>query len=489
MTTGYAGRRFWIVRENTVIAAVRSKSAQFQRGPIDRSDEEYDGWRHIDPVPDNQSLQCNVSGLAHPDNYVLLEEDWLGDTFTDVRLVFPDGTVVEAADGAFLSSLDYQGEVRGAAQFSAVFLFSGLVSAVQPLVLTSRPYGLESTDTMTVEGRALRGYYSPVVFESMDVGAVALDGTMIDQLVTYDAWPIESMDVGAEALDGTLVDLAISYDDWPVEEMDVAAVPLDGTLNEILIRYEQWPTEEMEVSAEALDGTLVDPNATYKSVVLADSPVAYYRLGENSGTTAADETGNHDGTYVGTVTLGADALITDEDTAVGFNGSDSYISTDWSGILSGPFTIEFWVKTIDTDPDTHGIVSWGDSTSDGSKAHCRINSDNTNGVVGAARFEVGGGYYIGSIMIADDLPHHVVVVSDGADVDNTAVYIDGEIDSASGVNPQAMSINAGADVAIGRRTQISDNEYFSGVLDEIAIYSYALSAERVAAHYNQGVAS
>src|SRR5882724_6264582 len=38
--------------------------------------------------------------------------------------------------------------------------------------------------------------------------------------------------------------------------------------------------------------------ATYSSTILGDSPVAYYRLEELSGTTAVDETPNHlDATY------------------------------------------------------------------------------------------------------------------------------------------------------------------------------------------------
>ena len=36
----------------------------------------------------------------------------------------------------------------------------------------------------------------------------------------------------------------------------------------------------------------------YPATVLADDPVAYWRLGELDGTTAHDEQGTHSGTYV-----------------------------------------------------------------------------------------------------------------------------------------------------------------------------------------------
>src|SRR5215831_14920886 len=64
--------------------------------------------------------------------------------------------------------------------------------------------------------------------------------------------------------------------------------------------------------------------SAYSSAVLADHPVAYYRLGETSGTTAVDSSGNgSNGTYVGGVALGQPGALLpgDTDPAAGFNGS------------------------------------------------------------------------------------------------------------------------------------------------------------------------
>jgi hypothetical protein len=63
--------------------------------------------------------------------------------------------------------------------------------------------------------------------------------------------------------------------------------------------------------------------SAYSAAVLADSPLAYYRLGEASGTTMTDSSGNsRNGTYAGSPTLGAPGLVTgDSDTAVTFNGT------------------------------------------------------------------------------------------------------------------------------------------------------------------------
>jgi len=68
--------------------------------------------------------------------------------------------------------------------------------------------------------------------------------------------------------------------------------------------------------------------SAYSDAVLADMPVRYYRLGDSSGTTAVDSSGNsQDGTYTGGVTLGASGAIQgDADTAATFDGTDDYVS-------------------------------------------------------------------------------------------------------------------------------------------------------------------
>src|SRR5438128_2699447 len=68
--------------------------------------------------------------------------------------------------------------------------------------------------------------------------------------------------------------------------------------------------------------------SAYSDAVLADTPVAYWRLGEATGSTiAVDQTANHNnGTYVGSPTLGQlGAINGDADTAVDFNNTADYV--------------------------------------------------------------------------------------------------------------------------------------------------------------------
>src|SRR5262249_54513852 len=74
----------------------------------------------------------------------------------------------------------------------------------------------------------------------------------------------------------------------------------------------------------------------YSSVVLADNPIGYWRLGETSGPTAFDSSGlGHNGTYTGGVTLGVPgAIVDDPNTAARFNGSTGYVA-----VPGGPFNM------------------------------------------------------------------------------------------------------------------------------------------------------
>ena len=83
----------------------------------------------------------------------------------------------------------------------------------------------------------------------------------------------------------------------------------------------------------------------YSQTVLADSPRAYWRLGEASGTSAADASGNgRTGSYVASPTLGVPGALTgDSNTAVGFNGSSQYVNVPYMAALNpAQFTVEAW---------------------------------------------------------------------------------------------------------------------------------------------------
>lgn len=101
--------------------------------------------------------------------------------------------------------------------------------------------------------------------------------------------------------------------------------------------------------------------ADYKSTVLADSPLFYYRLGESSGSTAYDEVAaSSNGTYYNTPTLGQTGAISgDSNTSVLFEEANQESAR--TTILSSetsllPCTIECFVKCSGASDSNGGIV-------------------------------------------------------------------------------------------------------------------------------------
>ena len=87
----------------------------------------------------------------------------------------------------------------------------------------------------------------------------------------------------------------------------------------------------------------------YFDAVMQYSPVGYWRLGETSGTTAADSSGNgHNGTYTGTYTLGRPSLIPSDTAngALGCNGTGFVNLTTSAGL----FQIAGWTWIFSIKP-------------------------------------------------------------------------------------------------------------------------------------------
>ena len=220
---------------------------------------------------------------------------------------------------------------------------------------------------------------------------------------------------------------------------------------------------------------------TYSSEVLADSPAWYLRLGQSSGTSATDSSGNgRNGNLSGDVTWGAaGALLTDSDTAATFGGTNGnivvpYVSSD----NTSNRTIELWFKT------NQARYIYSRDLSGGAK--------NMWFLVQSGKLQVGYYDYAGtahnfsSATTINDLNwHHAVCVMTGMNdaLPHFDLYIDGVLDAQYDgpvKTPTQANTVQNVDHYIGTRRNVA---YFIGVLDEVAYYTSALSSARVAAHY------
>jgi hypothetical protein len=202
----------------------------------------------------------------------------------------------------------------------------------------------------------------------------------------------------------------------------------------------------------------------YSATILADSPAAYYRLGDLSGTSAADSSGNSNtGTYNGGFSLGlVGAIAGENNAAVGFDGL-TYV--DNSVAVSGSFSLEAWIYPTSVGAVEAPIIGSG------------FVLDNT----GALCIGTGGastGYFP-----TFSTWTHVALVSDGV---NLFGYANGVLRRQF---TATFAYTAGQ-ARIGGRPDIGPNSdwSFHGSIDEVAIYPAVLSAARILAHYNAGIA-
>lgn len=230
---------------------------------------------------------------------------------------------------------------------------------------------------------------------------------------------------------------------------------------------------------------------TYRDTVLADSPAGYWRLGEASGTTAADETGNFPGTYTsgsnGGPTLGVAGLLTgDADTAIFIPEQTSHgwvdLGTPNSTSTLDGWTWEVWLNTGSTAESFPGI--FGElSTEDPGRL---LQSHQGETWTFEVRLYTGTSVSTKSVtgMPYDTTMHLVVTVEDAqTSSPTTRVYRDGT--QIASWNDYGTSLTAPYRQQGLAVRDNSVNRYF-GTLDEAAFYTSALSAARVQAHYDAG---
>ena len=117
-------------------------------------------------------------------------------------------------------------------------------------------------------------------------------------------------------------------------------------------RAEQTDNAGNTGQSAAVTFTAAAPDLTaYRSVVIADEPSAYWRLGETSGTVAVNAIGAPNGEYRGGVALGQPgALSTDSNAAAGFDGVNDTVRMPDAAALdpTGSLSIEAWVRPTST---------------------------------------------------------------------------------------------------------------------------------------------
>jgi RHS repeat-associated protein len=222
-----------------------------------------------------------------------------------------------------------------------------------------------------------------------------------------------------------------------------------------------------------------DPETSYATSVRSDTPLAYWRLGESSGTTtAADDLTAHPATYTGNPTLGSTgALIADTNKAPTLDGVDDRADApNTAGFFdpgTGNFSVEAWIKT--TANGNEIIANKGTAW--------QLAVTNDTGKIGTARFTyANSAVTVYSTARVDDGNWHHIVASvlrnSYADM-----YVDGAV-SARTSTPNTTALTDTNPIRIG--ASASAGGYFTGQIDEVALYNTNLNGLRILAHYRLG---
>lgn len=262
----------------------------------------------------------------------------------------------------------------------------------------------------------------------------------------------------------------------------VLATPVGGTESVRFVGYvEQWPVswdgtdEHATAEIQAVSRmTRLGYDTALRSVIeesiLADSPVAYYTLGEAQGATSVADTSGRATAIL--LPAGSGAAVTfgsatgpsvDDLTAATFGGGQ-YLARSFAGIsTAGGMSLECFM--LAPSGVGIGLCRFGG-------LHLLINAF---GNLSAVHFASGAGTTAsGTTAVNDGATHHVAATWDGTDL---RLYVDGvEEDSVAAGGPAEDA----ADFWIGN--SLAAAFPLTGVLAHVAGYDSVLSASEVEEH-------
>jgi hypothetical protein len=227
-----------------------------------------------------------------------------------------------------------------------------------------------------------------------------------------------------------------------------------------------------------------DAGSRYANTVLADSPIAYYRMGARSGNVVKDEIGGAELVLAGGYTLAVPGAIAgDGDTAIAFDGTTAYaVANGGDGRFSftgtAQYTVECWASWTPLASGVqyqHLIASshGGGSTRVGTLLYVEPTDVNA-----AFEWDPGAQHVTNASLPAPGAFHHYAGVFDGS---AAIVYVDGVAGDPNLRGTDSMPAHAD-DLTVGSDGPPGFYNHFSGAIDEVAIYGKALTAADLQRH-------
>jgi hypothetical protein len=202
--------------------------------------------------------------------------------------------------------------------------------------------------------------------------------------------------------------------------------------------------------------------------------VAAYGFDEGSGTTVGDSSGNG---HTGAISGATWTVSGKYSGALSFNGTSSYVSVSNPNLPTGDFTWSAWISPNRTDGFRTIMESAG---LDAHPGGLEVDIDTGRIVI----YSNGGNPLTSAAIIPTGVWSHVALTRSGSAI---KLYISGNQDPNTGTDGAAHDFG-GCALTIGMDYD-SDctgnlNGYFEGIIDEIRIYSRALSQAEIQSYMN-----
>jgi len=224
-----------------------------------------------------------------------------------------------------------------------------------------------------------------------------------------------------------------------------------------------------------IDASVIDAPRTYPEAVLAAQPLAYWRFGD-SDAMVRDEVGGAPGSFTGGCTPGVIGAIGDGDTAISMDGTCRVLlgsGFEFDG--NAPYAIEVWIHT---SLDTIYQQVFGRETRD-----TQDPIDGYELVVAPTGLQIErlvatANNKTPAVTFATDRYIYVVAQYTGT---TQQVFVDG-VQVGQSIDTR-MTLANSAPALAGASTM---GNYFTGALDELAVYGRALDPEEIQLHHALG---
>lgn len=236
----------------------------------------------------------------------------------------------------------------------------------------------------------------------------------------------------------------------------------------------------------------------YQNAVLADRPLAYWRLNETNGTTAYDQMGAHNGLYANAVVLGRPGPRPPDflgfeltNTAAQFTGNQT---NSWVLVLSGlnlstnTMTITAWIYPTGSQADWAGIFFNRSITRNGTTVaglnYGSVGSGNAQTLGYTWNNNANTWGWNSGLMPPRDQWSFVALVIQPASATLYLINPNGE-QSATNFVSHPLQIFGGVST-IGTDTYAPTARVFNGLIDEVAVFNHPLTSSQIQQLYENG---